>query len=165
MKAGCHIVTRTARQIGEKGPKTWMKFAFHSTFSPKAWRISFSVSEKLLTNQFTQPQRKCFLILKMLIKAYALQSNEQDEKFLGEDNFIEKFKISSFILKHTMFWTLEKVDQSEWRHNNLYQCINHVLDQLDLFLDDSSVPHYFLGPKKNLIAGDYSLNTREEGGH
>ena len=78
------------RQIGQKGPKTWLRFDVLSPLDPKAWRISFSVSEKMLTNKFTQPQRKCFLILKMLIKAHALQSNEQDERFFGEDNIIPK---------------------------------------------------------------------------
>ena len=45
--------------------------------------------------------------------------NSELEKKHGEDNFTA-FKISSFLLKHTMFWTMEEVDLNEWRMNNLY---------------------------------------------
>ena len=161
MKAGCHIVPRTPRKIGEKGTKTW--FRFHMLPSAGAWRISFSVSEKILVKRFSQPQRKCFLILKTLLKSYSLLIDKQNEEEYGEDNDIPSFKVSGFILKHTMFWTMERVDQLEWRHNNLYGCINHVLDQFEIFLKDSCIPHYFFGTKKNLIAGDYSFDTQEEG--
>ena len=147
MLEGCHIVPRTPRRLGEKGPKTWMKLGWRQMRAPPAWRISFSLSEKLLVETFSMPQRKCFLLLKTLLKTVALNVNEELEEKHGEDNFT-RFKVSSFLLKHTMFWSMEEVDMLEWRMNNLHKCILHVISKLESFLADRCVPHYFFGKRK-----------------
>ena len=69
--------------------------------------------------------------------------------------------MSGFLLKHVMFWTLEEVDLSEWRMNNLFGCVDHVLTKLDSFLDDLCIPHYFFGKLKNLLASDFT-ETKDE---
>ena len=135
-------------------------FARH-TSAPPAWRISFSLSEKLLVDDFSMPQRKCFLLLKTLLKTVAMNVNEELEEKHGEDNFT-RFKVSSFLLKHTMFWTMEEVDMLEWRMNNLHKCILHVISKLESFLADRCVPHYFFGKRKNLLHGDMVENTESE---
>ena len=118
------------RKLGEKGPKTWMKRFTRHVDSVPVWRISFSLSEKLLVDDFSMAQRKCFLLLKILLKALAVDINTELEEELGEDKFV-RFKVSGFLLKHTMFWTMEEVDLDEWRMNNLHGCILNVLGKLN----------------------------------
>ena len=151
MVAGCQLVPRALRTIGQKGPKTWLKAALKHGMSPPTFRISFSLSEKLLAKSFTQPQRRCFLLLKVLLRFTADEVNLRLDEQLKEDEDVPlhlKFKVSSFLLKHVMFWTMETVEQEEWRMNNLNSCILHVLDQLVTFLGTGCVPHYFIGRRK-----------------
>eukprot|EP00091_Calanus_sinicus_P013335 TRINITY_DN29623_c0_g1_i1.p1 TRINITY_DN29623_c0_g1~~TRINITY_DN29623_c0_g1_i1.p1 ORF type:complete len:184 (+),score=40.40 TRINITY_DN29623_c0_g1_i1:68-619(+) len=133
----------------------------HQITSEPVWRISFSLSEKLLVDDFTMAQRKCFLLLKIILKALAVDINTELEEELGDENFIP-FKVSGFLLKHTMFWTMEEVNLDEWRMNNLHGCILHVLGKLQIFLKDKCIPHYFFGKRKNLLHGDLIENTKEE---
>ena len=112
MKAGCHLVPRAPRHIGEKGPKTWQDFHHKRKLELQAWRISFSLSENVLTSSFTGPQRRCFLLLKMLINTTAKKINQEQKEKCGEGNF-QKFKFSSFLLKHTMFWSMHTI-----KHNH-----------------------------------------------
>ena len=162
MKAGCQLVPRFPRRLGEKGPKTWLQTGFRN-IGRDLWRISFSLSEKLLTKSFNQAQRRCFLLLKVLLKGQGVLAQQMLDRTFDDDKeqFSEliddfKFKVSSFMLKHVMFWTLEEVDQDEWRMNNLYACILHVLDKLYSFLETNCVPHYFFGRRNNLMAGAIS---------
>ena len=162
MTAGCHIVPKTPRKFGEKGPKSWFKtYTRAGWFSMPVWRISFSLSEKLLIEDFSIPQKKCLLLLKVFFQVAGVQINERLEKEHGEDNFVP-FNISSFMLKHIMFWTMEEVNQSEWRLNNLYNCMLHVIGILERFLRKKCVPHYFFGERKNLLHGDIIEGTENE---
>ena len=117
MEAGCHLVPRTTRKLGEKRSKTWFK-TFMLSHDPPVWRISFSVSEKILTTDFSMAQRKCYLLLKVLFTHISWSINSKLEKEKGEDNFIG-FKISGFLLKHVMFWTMERISLHTWRIHNL----------------------------------------------
>ena len=133
-----------------------------------AWRISFSQSERILARSFTLPQRRCFLLVKVLLTSQAVFVSRKLQKSFGDDsddwdsNAKEAtFSVSSFLLKHVMFWTLEEVDQSEWRMNNLYSCVNHVLAKFEAFLRERCVPDYFFGYKKNLIAGDIKMDRAD----
>ena len=162
MEAGCQLVPRALRSIGQKGPMTWMRAALKQGLEPPTYRISFSLSEKLLAKSFTQPQRRCFLLLKVLLRCIADKVNIRLNEQFEEDDVVPphlKFKVSSFLLKHVMFWTMEEVNQEEWRMNNLHSCIIHVLNQLASFLGTSCVPHYFFGKRKNLLAGDINQET------
>ena len=53
-EAGCHIVPKS---FGAKYPKTWLKLLSRtgpgSGYENGSWRISFSVSERILANSFT----------------------------------------------------------------------------------------------------------------
>ena len=130
-----------------------------------AWRISTSLPEKILARSFTLPQRRCVLLVKVLLQSLSIFASKRLQEEFGEDsddwnsNVKEaNFSVTSFLLKHVMFWTLEGVDQNEWRMNNLYNCVMHVLSKLEDFLRDRCVPHYFFGYKKNLIAGDIRMD-------
>ena len=166
MKGGAQLVPRYPRMLGEKGPKSWLKMSLTSLTKIPAWRISFSLSEKILVKSFTQVQRRCFLLLKVLMERHGHKVYRRLEEQFGEDDeeniSKNKFKVSSFLLKHVMFWTMEEVEEEEWRMNNLYDCIIKVLDKLDLFLENNSVPHFFLGPRKNLLAGDISIDVEAD---
>ena len=50
-----------------------------------------------------------------------------------------------------MFWSMQSIGKTEWRYNNLYRYIQHVLDTLQQFLDNKNIPHYFFGEGKNLL--------------
>ena len=92
---------------------------------------------------FTMAQKKCFLLLKVIFSSLAITYNTAMKKKYGEDNFVG-FKVSGFLLKHTMFWTMEKVDILEWRMNNLHACLLHVIRMFEVFLKQKNIPHYFL---------------------
>ena len=156
MRAGCHLVPRAPRHIGEKGPKTWQEFHHKRKLEVQAWRISFSLSENMVTTSFTGPQRRIFLLLKMLFSTSAKKLKQDQIEDGKEDNF-KKYKFSSFLLKHTMFWSMESIKQTEWRYNNLHSCIQHVLDTLQQFLDQMNIPHFFFGQGKNLLEGDIPM--------
>ena len=65
----------------------------------------------------------------------------------------KRFHVNNFRLKHVMFWTMEEVRPTQWRMNNLYNCVAHVLRKFEEFLEDSCIPHYFFGYKVNLMNG------------
>ena len=67
LKAGCHLVPKCPMRYGQSGPKTYLKLAFFEMTSPQAWRISFSLSEKILATSLTFAQRRCFLIVKVCV--------------------------------------------------------------------------------------------------
>ena len=134
MATGCHLVPRAPRHGGVKGPKRWgADFLQKRKLETPLWRISFSQSEKILTNSFNGAQRRCFLLMKILFSVASNRLNENAEKILGAGNF-SKFKFSSFLLKHTFFWALLDINQSKWRFDNLFNCMKDVLDKLYLQL-------------------------------
>ena len=150
-EAGCHIVPKS---FGAKYPKTWLKLLSRtgpgSGYENGSWRISFSVSERILANSFTFPQRRAFLIVKLLLKTTSTNNNARKllEFCLGK---FKKLKFSSFVLKHVMFWTLGEVKTSEWRFNNLYNCAIFIILKYIHFLDRKMLPHYFFGEEVNLL--------------
>ena len=143
MEAGCHLVPRSPKPFGLWSPKTWMQYHIRgkTDSDTPGWRVSFSVSEKMLVDNFTMPQRKCFLLLKVILTTLSITVNEALERKHGEDNF-KPFKVSGFLLKHTMFWTMEQVDLLEWRMNNLHACVLHVIRKFERFLKERNIPHY-----------------------
>ena len=168
LKEGCHLVPRFPMKYGQKGPATYLRQAMIPMTMAPAWRVSFSLSEKILAKSFTLPQRRCFLLVKVLLTIQTIWVHRKLQGAFGEDSDDwnqcikeAKFSVSSFILKHVMFWTLEEVDQSEWRMNNLYNCVKHVLVKFEAFLKEKCVPHYFFGYKKNLLAGDIQMDKRD----
>ena len=87
-------------------------------------------------NQIIQQNKRMLVTLNQELK----------EKY-GEGK-IRKFKFSGFLLKHTMFWALQSIKQSEWRYNNLNCCIQHSKS-------------FFLGEDPLFLCGasDISWNT------
>ena len=165
MKGGCHLVPKNPTRQGESEPATRNLKFFHTLTAVPAWRISFSLSEKILAQGFTMPQRRCFLLVKSLFRCSSQNQRRELNDVFGDDDDDSKklfeFSVSGFMLKHVMFWTLEEVDQSEWRMNNLFGCVDHVLTKLDSFLDDMCIPHYFFGKMKNLLAADFTESKDE----
>ena len=152
-------------QFGENPLAAYLRQCLPS--SSPAWRISFSLAEKTLVKSFTFPQKRCFLLLKVLLHFQSRKVFKELESIYGDsedwDHTVKSqtFSVSSFLLKHVMFWTLEKVDQAEWQMNNLYKCVCYVLDQFEVFLENSFLPHYFFGFKKNLMAGDIGMKPEK----
>ena len=165
LKGGCHLVPKNPMRQGESEPATNNLKFFHTLWTVPAWRISFSLSEKILAQSFTMPQRRCFLLVKSLFRCRSQNHRRELDDVFGDDDDESKklfeFSVSGFMLKHVMFWTLEEVDQSGWRMNNLFGCVDHILNKLDSFLDDMCIPHYFFGKMKNLLAADFT-ETKDE---
>ena len=75
----------------------------------------------------------------------------------------KKLKFSSFVLKHVMFWTLEEVKRSEWRLNNLYNCVKFIILKYIHFLERKILPHYFFGEEVNLLLpGEKTVDELDE---
>ena len=75
MEAGCQLVPRASRTLGQRGPRSWFKATYQHCFGPPTYRISFSLSEKLLAKSFSLPQRRCFLLLKVLLRGLSDKVN------------------------------------------------------------------------------------------
>ena len=107
-----------------------------STQHDTEWRLSFVMAEQKLVRSLTLVQRQCYIICKMLIKHI----------LAGEMEF------SSYCLKTTLLWTLEKTPSHLWNHphTGLGAGVLAFLDNFIYFLTEHRVPMYFI-PETNLI--------------
>lgn len=149
--AGCYVVPKGNQKHFRGSFPSWFKFMSRQ-LQRNTWRVSFSSGEKILVKSMSQPQKKCFLLLKVFMGCGVISLNEEirkchssseDEDYLNE--------ISSFLLKHVMFWTMEEIEPVEWRLNNLFSCLLKVLQKLECYLQNSFIPHYFYGDQKNIL--------------
>lgn len=98
------------------------------------WRISFAASEKILARSLSLPQIRSYLFFKSLCKL-----------MLGQPE-----GLTSYMLKNILFWTIETIDQSAWRDDNVLFCVKALLDKLNTCLEQGVIASYFL-PDLNLI--------------
>ncbi|VDI24804.1 Hypothetical predicted protein [Mytilus galloprovincialis] len=105
---------------------------------PLEWRISFSVSEKLLINSWTHTQLLCYAMLKVLLNEVIKNKN-------GHDCFL-----CSYFLKTTLFWLSDEVDMRKWTANRLLDCFVMCLCRLTYWITQKYIPNYFI-PEHNMI--------------
>jgi len=112
------------------------------------WRISFSVSEKLLIYSFTHTQLLCYALMKILIKDVV----NRDSRC--------KDLICSFYIKNIIFWVSEEIPLSIWRPENLISCFLRCFRRLIYCLEYRICLHYFI-PKINMF--EDKINEQERG--
>ena len=100
------------------------------------WRISFSIAEILLSQSLDDIQRKCYRVLKAVVKS----------------NINEKSKVPlpSFYLKTQFYWFCEKSSESEWTAQSLGKQWMKFLKKIIKCLEKGRIKHYFI-PQLNLL--------------
>jgi len=96
------------------------------------WRLSFSLAETELARNLTPVQRRCYLLVKSIIK---------DLKC----NFLP-----SYYIKCSFYWLLEEEKAYVWRNTNLGNCVLIALNRLVKFLQCYTLPNYFVR-ERNLL--------------
>jgi len=105
---------------------------------PHSWRLSTSRAELILADYIIETQplvRKCWLVLKAILKAH-----------LSQPKFI-----TSYNLKTILFYTMDHVPPGYWTEENLPELLLAVIDAISIGLATRAFPHYFL-PSVNLLS-------------
>ena len=110
----------------------------HSKLGHLRWRLSFSVLEIELARSLTDIQRRCYKVLKTIVK---LEINKEipDEQ-----------KYPSYYIKTIFFWFCEKTSISSWKAEHLGRYWLKLFDNKIESLDKKNLPHYFI-PSYNLL--------------
>lgn len=109
-----------------------------STTKHLEWQLNFSVAERTLVHSMDHSLFKFYQILKILIHE---RLNNMDE--CGEC-------VSSYMMKTLMFWMCEDNLPNFICAQNLRECLEQCLTQLEEWIRMDCIPHYFI-PKRNLI--------------
>ena len=96
------------------------------------WRLSFSVLEAELTRSLTDIQRRCYRLLKAIVK---LDINEE---------LPETKKFPSYYLKTSMLWLCENSCEDSWTIHNLGRQWLTLVDNVLESLEKKELPHYFV---------------------
>ncbi|XP_053389932.1 uncharacterized protein LOC128552888 [Mercenaria mercenaria] len=105
------------------------------------WRISTSLAERCVMFNMNITQIKCYVVLKMIMKA-----------FLNDI-------LTSYQCKTVLMHLVEIISQELWMEENLVSCIMMSLRLLQLCVFTNNCPHYFI-PENNLLDGRLDLETR-----
>ena len=111
----------------------------NSPYEHIEWRLSFSVSEKLLIFSFCHVQLMCYALLKIMLKELIEKSDDILDNML-----------CSYFLKAVMFWVSEEEPISFWQPSNLTICFRRCVQRLLYFVSYSFLPHYFI-PQFNML--------------
>ena len=101
------------------------------------WRLSFSVLEVELARSFSETQRRCYRVLKAIIKYVVNLGLSETDKF------------PSYYLKTSFFWFCENTNSS-WEISNLGKLWLQFLDLVIGSLENKTLPHFFV-PSYNLM--------------
>ena len=96
------------------------------------WKTSFSVAENKLGESVSPVQRHVMVLLKMIKKCYFPKV------------------ISTYCLKHLLFWESERKQGVFWREDNSANCLLLILDRLQECLKAHRLPHFFI-PASNIL--------------
>lgn len=106
------------------------------------WQLCFSVAECTLVHSMDHSLFKLYQILKILIHE-------------GLNNMDDCGKIvSSYIIKTLMFWMCEDKLPNFICAGNLKESIEECLTQLQEWIRDNFIPHYFI-PERNLFERNF----------
>ncbi|XP_052098891.1 uncharacterized protein LOC127733600 [Mytilus californianus] len=113
------------------------------------WRMSFSLSEKVLIHSFNHVQIICYALLKIYLK-----------EIVNSNKILSKL-LCSYYMKTLLFWILEETDGSKWTSENLIHCFLVCVKRLLYFISCNYLPNYFV-PAHNMIDGKLSNEARNE---
>ncbi|VDI81739.1 Hypothetical predicted protein [Mytilus galloprovincialis] len=100
------------------------------------WRISFSVTEKLLIHSFSHTQLLCYALMKTILTDI-IKPRHGD-------------LLCSYFIKTTMFWLSEEINPSEWKPENMIPCFLDCIRRLIYCVEYKTCLHYFI-PENNLF--------------
>ena len=101
------------------------------------WRISFSMAEKTLCQNLTEPQKICFKFF----------------KFLALEEFNTAKVLCSYCLKTTFFWTLHEVPPTKtWDFTTIGSRLVDLFEHLTKYLKVGHMPNFFI-PLMNILEG------------
>ena len=100
----------------------------------KEWRFSFSQAEKKLASHLTEAQRICYLALKVVHHIV----------FGGTAG------LATYMLKTTLFWTIESMPKHIWKTENLGYTFILMLERILHSLCENRVSNYFI-PGNNML--------------
>ena len=103
-----------------------------SSASHLEWRLSFSFAETVLAQNLNSVQRKCYLVVKGLVKDLHCEG------------------IPSYWVKCAFFWFLEEADPDIWNNSNLGHCVLGVIERLTKCLQSYMLPNYFVIQRNHL---------------
>ncbi|KAL9974896.1 hypothetical protein ACROYT_G011996 [Oculina patagonica] len=102
------------------------------TMDNTEWKTSFSVAENKLGESVSPVQRHVVVLLKMIKSCYFPKV------------------ISTYCLKHLLFWESERRQAVFWREDNSANCLLLILDRLQECLEAHRLPHFFI-PRSNTL--------------
>ncbi|MEO0685047.1 MAG: hypothetical protein AAFY76_08395, partial [Cyanobacteria bacterium J06649_11] len=116
--AGFHLVPKPS--IGERRSKIF------------EWRWSFSKAEMILANKRNDAMDTAYLILKSIIYKYY------------ECYDVEDKTIPSYFAKTVMMFACESRPEDWWTQRSIGECVTMLLENLKMFFEQGSLPHYFI---------------------
>ncbi|XP_060556693.1 uncharacterized protein LOC132717274 [Ruditapes philippinarum] len=116
-----------------------------SEYEQLEWRISTSLSERLLMFNLNITQIRCYVLMKMLIKTFI--------------NPLFKDVISSFMCKTVLFHCIANTHPNIWREYNLLSCLSLCFYLLYNNIINENCPHFII-PGNNLMRGKISSEIK-----
>ena len=99
-----------------------------SEMSHSEWRVSFSAAEKTLIRKFPDVQVRAYLFFKSIFKTH----------------LSEPEGLSSYMMKNILLWTIELIPYENWRSDNIFGCVEAMVDMLAAYLSRRIIPNYFV---------------------
>jgi hypothetical protein len=109
------------------------------------WRISFPGEHNLLLD-LTDVQILCYALIKIILSENL--------------NTSQRKVVSSFHIKHVMFWCVERCS-CQWVDSNYINCLNICLAQLIEMIKARHIPHYII-ENRNLFNSKMTETMSEE---
>ncbi|XP_071142022.1 uncharacterized protein [Mytilus edulis] len=100
------------------------------------WRVSFSMTEKMLIYSFSHTQLLCYALMKIILKDL-IKPRHGD-------------LLCSYFLKTIMFWLNEEISPSEWKPENMISCFLYCIRRLIYCVEYKTCLQYFI-PENNLF--------------
>lgn len=107
----------------------------HTSKDPCEFIISFSVTEKYVAHCLSINQKRVYMLLKLLFKSCINKTHQG---------------LTTYHLKTTLFRLCERIPQHKWMEQNPAECLEWLLLDLENYLKDRRLPHYFI-PECNLL--------------
>ena len=105
------------------------------------WRMSFNKAEALLTKSFNETQMQCYVLLKVFCNEILKPVSNKN--------------ITSYIVKTTMFWVSESLQEVDWRQERLISCFRVCIAQLRQWLKDLYMPNYFIADRNMFLMSEF----------
>ncbi|KAH3775352.1 hypothetical protein DPMN_176753 [Dreissena polymorpha] len=110
------------------------------------WRVHFTMSELKLTDSWSQPQYKLFVLLKIINRTLYIPIHHA---------------LTSYMIKHVLFWMFETEDLMQFTEDNVFEALKVALEKLLNVLKTNKLQHY-LTPEINLYENKMDYFTKQE---